>query len=271
MCISDICSLLFILNVPNIPRSWFHVKKAFNESTATSLDRTIMWICPICKKASDNKLICSNRDCNRRFAPPAPMPNYFYTFNIIEQLSSILATTTDLQFPQRPNNAPHPKTLMTDIVDGSHYYKILNEEAEPFLTLTMSTDGIQPFNSTDKSIWPVTFIINEIKRKKRFCYQNLILAGLWPGPSKPKRFEMAAFLEAIVLQVKELEKVFLFECRSNPGFITRVLKVFLICASMDKPAQALVQNLPEPIAQFGCSRCEIRGKYFSLFTLISYN
>lgn len=96
----------------------------------------------------------------------------------------------------------------------------------------MSTDGIQPFNNTDKTIWPVTLVINEVEHKKRFLYQNLILAGIWPGPSKPKRFEMSAFLEIIVQQLKELEEGFTYECRSIAGYKNKFLKVFLICASM---------------------------------------
>ncbi|CAF3865116.1 unnamed protein product [Rotaria sp. Silwood1] len=172
-----------------------------------------------------------------------------------------------MHLPKRTNATPHAILSMKDIIDGNYYRKLLNEESDDFLTLTMSTDGIQPFKSTEKSIWPVTFIINEIKRKKRFSFQNLILGGVWPGPTKPKRFEMSAVLETIILQLKRLEKGSYFECCSDAGYISRFLKVFLICACMDKPAQALVQNLPEPTAKFGCGRCEIRG--YSV--LSSYN
>ncbi|CAF1640548.1 unnamed protein product, partial [Rotaria sordida] len=258
VCINDICSLLCVLNVPGAPRSWFQIKKALDKSCASTLDRTVWWICPNCKKVSDNKFTCSNANCSWRFVPPASMPNYFYTFNIRDQLSSILATTADMYLQKRTNVTPHSILTMKDIVDGNYYRKLLDEESDDILTLTMSTDGIQPFKSTEKSIWPVTFIINEIKRKKRFTFQNLILGGVWPGPAKPKRFEMSAVLETIILQLKELEKGSYFECCSDAGYVSRFLKVFLICACMDKPAQALVQNLPEPTAKFGCGRCEIR-------------
>ncbi|CAF1218363.1 unnamed protein product [Rotaria magnacalcarata] len=259
VCINDICSLLCVLNVPGAHRSWYQVKKALNKSHSSSLDRTMWWTCPSCKKVSNNEFTCSNSDCSWHFAPPAPIPTSFYTFNIRGQLSSILSTTADMHFPKRTHITPHATLSMKDIVDGNYYQKILNEESDDILTLTMSTDGIQPFQSTEKSLWPVTFIINEIKRKKRFSYQNLILGAVWPGPTKPKRFEMSAVLETIIVQLKELEKGSYFECRSDVGYVSRFLKVFLICACMDKPAQALVQNLPEPTAKFGCGRCEIRG------------
>ena len=38
------------------------------------------------------------------------------------------------------------------------------------------------------------------------------------------------------------------------------LKVFLIGASCDKPAQSIVQNTAEPIRKYGCGRCKIPGK-----------
>ena len=75
---------------------------------------------------------------------------------------------------------------------------------------------------------------------------------------------MFAFLEATVVQLKDMGKGCRFKCRLGDTYVTRFLKVFLICACMDKPVQALVQNLPEPTAKFGCGKCEIRGKGSSI-------
>lgn len=38
------------------------------------------------------------------------------------------------------------------------------------------------------------------------------------------------------------------------------LKVFVIGATCDKPAQSLVQNTAEPIGKYGCGQCEIPGE-----------
>jgi hypothetical protein len=213
---------------------------------------------------------CSNDSCKWLFAPPATIPNSFYTFDILDQLSLILATTDDLVLPMCTKSTRRSMLPMKDVIHGNSYHKILREEPEPFLTLTMSTDGIQTFNSTEKSIWPVTLVINEIDRRKRFCFQNIILGGIWPGPSKPKRSEMSALLQSIVDQLKQLEKGVAFRRRSNHTYVTQTLKVFLICACMDKPAQSLTQNLPEPTALYGCGRCEIRGKYFFVLKLFEF-
>ena len=46
--------------------------------------------------ASDDKFTCTNNNCNWFFSSLSPMPNHFYSFNLIEQLTSILATRDDL-------------------------------------------------------------------------------------------------------------------------------------------------------------------------------
>ena len=184
----------------------------------------------------------------------------FYTFDVIQQLSSILRNTNYLHLSSCSNAMPNSNLPMRDIVDGAFYRHVLDRETGQCLTLTMSTDGVQPYNNSDKGIWPVTFVVNEIERKRRFFFENLIIGGVWPGPKKPKREEMFAFLDIIVQQLKELETGRFFECRSNSGPIRQFLNVFLICCCMDKPAQALVQNLAEPTAKYGCGRCELRGE-----------
>lgn len=42
-----------------------------------------------------------------------------------------------------------------------------------------------------------------------------------------------------------------------------MLRIYLIGICNDKPANSLVQNLPEPNALYGCSKCEIAGNFFS--------
>jgi hypothetical protein len=259
-CIDDICSLLSLLKVPNAPCSWFHVKTALDRSSISPLVRKCWSICPRCGVVGEDPIACNSTGCDWVLTPPEPIPISFFTFDIIQQLSSILATTNHLRFPKRTNLISHSIPPMRDIVDGAHYRDVLDRESGQFLTLTMSTDGVQPYNNSDKGIWPVTFVINEINRQRRFCFENLIIGGVWPGPKKPKREEMFAFLDMNVKQLRELENGCYFVCRSGAGLRRRFLKVFLICSCMDKPAQALVQNLAEPTAKYGCGRCELRGE-----------
>jgi hypothetical protein len=61
---------------------------------------------------------------------------------------------------------------------------------KPFLTFTLNVDGIEPNKSSQLGIWPILLIINELRMKRRFAIENVILAGVWPGLSKPSREEM---------------------------------------------------------------------------------
>ena len=85
---------------------------------------------------------------------------------------------------------------------------------------------------------------------------------MWPGPSKPSRSQMSLFFEKIILELKGLEQgrqfqLYLADGENEHQFI----KTFLIGSCCDKPAQCLVQCLPEPTAFFGCGHCELEGEF----------
>ncbi len=50
-----------------------------------------------------------------------------------------------------------------------------------------------------------------------------------------------------------------FNCNYNDNN-PNLTRVFFIGSCCYKPAQALVQVLPEPIAAYGCGRCEVNGR-----------
>ena len=42
----------------------------------------------------------------------------------------------------------------------------------------------------------VLLVVNEVRRKKGYSLENAILAGVWAGPKKPSRDEMAIFIRS---------------------------------------------------------------------------
>lgn len=184
-----------------------------------------------------------------------------YMFDIRQQLEVVFATTPDLLL-----NKDHcSKKQMNDIVDGHVYRRIMEKEAGPFVTLTMNLDGIQPNKSSDQSLWPVLFVINEIKRKKRYSLENVVIGAMWPGPSKPSRAQLNLVFEKIVSDLGDLENGRHFELYSrDQQDRSAFLKVFMISICCDKPAQCLLQCLPEPNGYFGCGHCELRGESATL-------
>lgn len=163
---------------------------------------------------------------------------------------------------------------MRNIRDGRIHRQLHDFCSELFITLSVNIDGIQPNKGSNKSIWPIILVVNEIPICRRFSPENIILAGVWPGPKKPSRIQMALFLKRLVNELIDLEDgEDFFIPSSTPSSSSQIIRirVYLIGACCDKPAQALVQNLPEPIAAFGCGRCELEGGFFlpSYFTAYS--
>jgi hypothetical protein len=72
---------------------------------------------------------------------------------------------------------------------------------------------------------------------------------------------MITIILGIVDELKSLEAGRMFQLRSmdNGDLKETFIKVFLLSSCCDKPAQCIVQCLPEPIGHYGCGRCEIRG------------
>lgn len=72
---------------------------------------------------------------------------------------------------------------LSDIKDGNIYKSIYNSNLKSGLnsnavyTFTLNTDGISFCEKSNISIWPVFLVINEIPVEKRFCVENIIIAG----------------------------------------------------------------------------------------------
>lgn len=127
-------------------------------------------------------------------------------------------------------------------------------------------DGVQLGLNSTKSLWIVTITVNEIDVKHRFLLNNVIVAGINSCYKKPTRKIMSMMIQPIVQQLQGLEQGGICEIIDEIS----TYKVFLLGSINDKPANALVQNIPEPNAGFGCSKCELQVFIFDYAYLVSY-
>ncbi len=79
--------------------------------------------------------------------------------------------------------------VIHDVWDGS-IWKSLSDRGRYLsnrhnLALSLSTDGVPLFKSSSVSIWPVYLVILNLAAGIRMNAENVILCGLWVGPSKP--------------------------------------------------------------------------------------
>ncbi|CAF1976426.1 unnamed protein product [Rotaria magnacalcarata] len=249
-CIDHLCQLMRILKTPNVPSNFAHIKSMLVSEETTNFTPT-KFFCSSCKSMSDNEKQCCNPTCKESSGFSAK-PNTFVRIPLRSQIQNVLSRFPSSYFEKVPKfNRDYP----SDISQGEVYKEIVKKENN-FITLLMNVDGIEIATSSKSSLWVISFVINELKKKERFQIQNVLVGGIGAGRSKPSRAEMGSYLRPIVNELLGLQREHRF--RTSDG-VYLTLKVYLIAGSFDKPAQALVQNIGEANGGYGCGRCCIMG------------
>ena len=247
-CLDDIIALLKVLRVNNTPSSWHKAKRLLSESEPNSITH---FVCPVCNVTTDNERQCTN--CSSTHTCKLPS---FRSFSITEQIENIIINNDDIDllYQSKP-------TALRDLRDGAVFRSLREKSMDRILTLTLNIDGIQPSRNTQSTIWPIVMVINELPPQRRFALENIVPAGVWSAKSKPSRDSVKLFLQPLIDELLDLEKGYLFASADGSYY---AIHVYLIAACCDKPAQALVQCIPEPIAAFGCGQCEVEGEQLCL-------
>ncbi|CAF1666639.1 unnamed protein product, partial [Adineta ricciae] len=250
-CLDHFCQLMRLLKVQNVPKNSSHIKCILSPTLTTDATSPA-YFCAKCNKLSAKETNCTNVECNENkgFTTKPPV---FVRLPLKTQIQDVLSRFPALYFQQQSSSNISDSS---NITEGLFYKKIVEQEGDGFISLVMNVDGIEISKSSKSSLWVITFVINELKKPDRFRMQNVLVGGIGAGVSKPSRQEMAAYLQPIINELLLLEN----ENRYTMGDGTHsFLKVFLIAGSLDKPAQALVQNLTEINGAYGCGKCLIKG------------
>ena len=181
------------------------------------------------------------------------------------QLQNILLRFPSSRFLQQSDSMC---ITSSDITAGEIYKTVVKHEDNNFISLVMNVDGTEVPKSSKTSLWIITLVINELEQSEKFKMQHVLVGGVGAGANKPTHEEIQTYLQPIVKELSNLEVEHRF--RTSDG-LTLALKVFLLAASMDKPAQALVQNLAEPNASFECGKCCIMGTFVFISIEIARN
>ena len=171
----------------------------------------------------------------------------FYNMSITEQVQTILKNN---EYLFSCSNDYNPSNNIQDVVDGNIFQSILESEDGIFIkkgrafTFLMNTDGISISDKSNLTIWPIYFVIEQIPKNKRFCINNIIIAGISVGESKPN-FDI--FLEPIINELKELELGINIE--------NKFIRFFVLTGVYDKPARADLLNIINSNGFNSCLKC----------------
>lgn len=254
--LNDILKLIWLhcLSSSEFLRSINTLKKCFCN---LSSPLTFHWYCSYCFLLVDKNnrdKFCPNSFCSKDFSVSGSL-SFFVEVPIMDQLRKLFSKPgfyNDIQFR---HNRDKKGDRISDIFDGELYKKLSQPpnvlSSRDSISFTWNTDGVPVFKSSNFSLWPLYLVINELPPKKRFSKDNMILAGLWFGSSKPamwiflKPFHSAlTMLESNGMTVESPDR--------HGGFNIRAV---LLCGTCDLPAKACVCNAVQYNGLFGCFKC----------------
>ena len=125
--------------------------------------------------------------------------------------------------------------------------------------LVLSTDGVPIFKSSKGSIWPVYLMLTSIPPHQRMRVDNLVVASLWFGPTKP---DMTCMLQPILENVSSLEREGV-TLQVDASHSEVVIRAKLVMAIFDLPAKAAATNTKQFNGEFGCFYCLNKGKVYN--------
>ncbi|XP_034242612.1 uncharacterized protein LOC117646055 isoform X2 [Thrips palmi] len=147
---------------------------------------------------------------------------------------------------------------LEDIYDGQIYKELeksgfLSIDKPLNVTMIMNADGVPVFKSTNASMWPVFFNVNELPPHLRFKKEYTLIGGVWFG-GKPSA---NLILEPLMKSVKEIRSGFDVTPPGNQTPATA--KGILIAAATDLPAKIMLCGMASYSGAYGCQICKIKG------------
>ena len=240
-----------LLKASNVPKSSAHIKRIILSRSTTHFTSP-SYYCSKCNQLSSKETNCSNINCeeNKFFSKSPPVFTSLYN---LKSKMYYYVRFPSLYLQRRRRSI---LTNSSDISQGEFYKKIIKNEENNFMTLTMNVNGISIVKSSKSSLWMITFVINELKKFERFRVENVLVRGIAFGQSKPTRKEISVYLQSIVNELLILENE---HCFQNYDGNIEFLRIVLVAGSMDKPDQVLVQNISEPNGAYCCGKCLLQG------------
>lgn len=141
------------------------------------------------------------------------------------------------------------KNGLFDVQDGIQFKATQSKYSDSFvLSLTVNTDGIQIYNSTSKSLWPIQVYLNFLTPNIRYNTENVIVVALHDG--KPN---MCDFFYPFLNELKSIKESGGMNIERNGNNINFL--PFINFCTADLPAKADLQGLIGHCGRYGCGYC----------------
>ena len=198
--------------------------------------------------------ICGNEGCDNQSEV-----SYFVEISIVSQLRQMFNRTgfydkLNHRFDRRKKNAFNYE----DVYDGQVYK---HQVRDGFLadrnnvSFCWNSDGVRIFKSANYEVWPFYLVLNELSYTERFKKENIIVGGLWFGPTKPA---LPLFLNSFHSDLSALYQGIDVDV---PGHNEQKrVRGLVLCGSCDMPAKAHFLEFIYFNGYYGCPKCKLRGE-----------
>lgn len=144
----------------------------------------------------------------------------------------------------------HDGRAMMDLMSSGNFLSVPEHTG-----LILCTDGVPVFKSSKGSIWPVYLMVTSIPPEHRFKVDNMIVASLWFGPTKPNMYCLLNPILESIVAIRD--KGILVQSHSHS---VHYLRPKLIMAVFDLPARAAATNMKQFNGEHGCLYCLDKGQ-----------
>jgi hypothetical protein len=202
-----------------------------------SLQPTVHWACPVCKKKFSAEFPSSLKDLKCHTQALHTHPHFFSI-----SLRNLLAIRLPEVFPLVKN-----ETLTYEQYTRVKQFVLFRDEEDIFIAA--NTDGVAIAKCGSGSVWPVLLTILGTPEHTKSGYRNMLLKALWIGKEQP---DVNWIMEVLVQELKDIEQQPIKWSLNGRTFKTRAYLAFV---ATDSPARIKVSGLPGISGEHGCTFC----------------
>jgi len=192
-----------------------------------------------------------------------PLKAYCY-YSIRQSIAKILGRNDNLNRCEEWRRRSIPDGYLADIYEGAVWKEFMYYDGKPFLAephnlgLMLNCDWFQPFQHSQYSVGVFYLVILNLPRTIRFKPENIIIAGIIPGPSEPSYEEINSYLRPLVKELDLLWTEGFPMLHSNDRVIVHAALLATVC---DIPATLKIGGFLSHLSKHACWKCDKNFPY----------
>ena len=186
-----------------------------------------------------------------------PCKTYCY-YPLSKSITNVLCQQSIMDQCEHWRNRVISENVLADVYDGRVWKKFMKFKDKPFLSepynlgLMLNCDWFQPFDHSTYSVGVLYLVILNLPRTIRFKPENVLIAGVIPGPKEPSLGEMNSYLRPLV---KELNWLWSDGFKMQHKGKTVSVHAALLATVCDIPATAKLGGFLGHSSKHACWKC----------------